>query len=177
MEYAVLGWPGAGATLDLDHDKFPFAGNFGTARTGKAVIREDGVVRGAAAFSPDRTDESTLVVRYLSVQRDRQGEGLGPRLLRFVADRATGRGFETVRIAVNNPFAYEAAYRAGFAFTGEETGMAELVLVDTDGRPRSGARYRRGLDRFADRDLPPPAAAFVDRHASSDPPDPVGSPV
>ncbi len=176
MEFEVRGWSGSGPTLDLDHERFAYAGKFVMSGTGKAAVCDGGDLIGAAAFSPDRTDESVLVVRYITVRRDCQGEGVGPRLLRYVADCADDRGFGTVRIAVNNPFAYEAAYRAGFVYEGDETGLAELVLVDSDGGVPSAETYRAGLAVFADRDLPPAAEAFVDRHRDSDPPTPVASP-
>lgn len=170
MEYAVLGWPESGPTVRLDHEAFAYAGKFVVSGTGKAVAREDGRVVGAAAFDPDRTDETTLVIRYVTVRRDRQGEGIGPRLLRLVADRATDRGFSTVRIAVNNPHAYEASYRAGFGFTGDRTGIAEVVLVDRSRADRDPKAYRRGYEAFADRDLPDDVSEFVDRHREGDPP-------
>jgi GNAT superfamily N-acetyltransferase len=160
MDVAVLGWPPDGPTLSLDHERFAYAGKFVMSDTGKAVAREDGERVGAVAFSPDRTDDSTLRLRYVTVRRDRQGEGIGPRLLRAVTERAPPRGYESVLIAVNNPQAYVAAYRAGFGFTGEETGMAELLLA-ADG-PRDPERYRDGLSRFLARDLPDEARHFVE---------------
>lgn len=163
MECTILGWPPDEPTLRLDHEVFAYAGKFVMSDTGKAVIRDDGDRVGAVAFSPDRTDGDALVVRYVTVRRDRQGEGIGPKLLRFVADRARDRGFETVRIAVNNPYAYEAAYRAGFAYTGEETGLAELVLRDADGEIRSEDAYQAGLAAFDDRNLPEDVGTFLER--------------
>ncbi|MFB6297394.1 MAG: GNAT family N-acetyltransferase [Salinirussus sp.] len=152
MEFAVRAWPPDGAALDLDHEQFIYGGKFNTGRTAKAVAREDGIVA-AVAFNEDRTDGDTLRFRYVSVREDRRAEGIGPRLLRFAAERARVRGYDRVLIAVNNPYAYEACYRAGFAFTGEETGMAELVL-EFPAPDRSGARYRDGLSVFAERNLP-----------------------
>ena len=172
MECELLGWPEDGPTLRLDHERFSYAGKFVMSATGKAVVRrdtdggsaaastDDGDVLAAVAFDPDRTDEGTLRCRYITVRRDRRGEGLGPKLLRFVADRATDRGYDRVSIAVNNPYAYEAAYRAGFAYTGETTGLAELVCAfppDDTGRER----YQAGLDRYRDRDLTPEEDAFL----------------
>jgi len=165
MEFAVVGWPSDEPTLDLDHRQFAYAGKFVVGDTGKAVASSDGTVVAAAAFSADRTDEATLRCRYITVRRDRQGEGIGPRLLRFVGDRAHERGYETVLIAVNNPYAYVAAYRAGFAFTGDETGVAETVLEA--GGPRDAERYRDGLLTVAARDLPDYLEAYVERRLES----------
>jgi GNAT superfamily N-acetyltransferase len=122
----------------------------------------------AAAFNADRTDSETLWLRYVTVARERRGDGIGPRLCAFVAGRALDRGYERVRIAVNNPYAYEALYKAGFGFTGEETGIAELVLE----RPgdRSTERYRAGLSRFRDRDLTDEESAFLDARRGTGPP-------
>lgn len=164
MDVAVLGWPPDGPTLSLDHERFAYAGKFVMSDTGKAVARADGELLGAVAFSPDRTDESTLRLRYVTVRRDRQGEGIGPKLLRLVTDRAAERGFESVLIAVNNPHAYVAAYRAGFGYTGAESGMAELLLAAA--ASRDAATYRDGLERFASRDLPDETRAFVERRRS-----------
>jgi GNAT superfamily N-acetyltransferase len=174
MEFAVLGWPPDGPTLDLDHRRFAYAGNFVVGDTGKAVARSDGSVVAAAAFSPDRTDEDTLRCRYITVRRDRQGDGIGPRLLGFVVKRAREHGYRSVLIAVNNPYAYVAAYRAGFAFTGEETGVAETVLEA--GGPRDAERYRDGLLTVAARDLPADIEAFVERRLESGVPAVVESP-
>ncbi|MGQ4555660.1 GNAT family N-acetyltransferase [Halobellus sp. GM3] len=163
MEFVCLGWPPDGPTLRLDYRRFAYAGKFVMSNTGKAVARgatapdvvagdatpptfDDGPdgdvaesefdtdVVAALAFNEDRTDDATLWYRYVTVRSDAKGHSLGPRLATFVAERAAGRGYERLRIAVNNPFAYEAMYRAGFAWTGRETGLAELVLE----RPAAG---------------------------------------
>lgn len=175
MEYAVLGWPPDAPTLSLDHERFAYAGKFVLPDTGKAVARADGTVLAAAAFSPDRTDETSLRIRYVTVRRDRRGEGVGPRLLRLVADRARSRGFAAVPIAVNNPYAYVAAYRAGFGYTGEATGMAEIVLAE--GADRDPESYREGLSTFADRDLPERVHEFVADRLDGDVPAVVDPPV
>ncbi|MFW6385445.1 MAG: GNAT family N-acetyltransferase [Halodesulfurarchaeum sp.] len=160
MEFVVVGWPEDGPQLDLDHREFAYAGKFVMTNTGKAVAREDRETVAAVAFNADRTDESTAWLRYVTVRDDRRGEGIGAKLADFATKRLLSRGFKRVRIAVNNPFAYEALYKAGFGFTGEETGLAELVLE----RPTEGRtdRYRNGLSLFEDRDLPEDMAAFVD---------------
>jgi len=167
MEFALLGWPEDGHRLRLDHEQFPYAGKFVMTSTGKAVIGDDSVVA-AAAFDADRTDPDTLCVRYITVRQDRQGDRLGSRLLRFVRERATERGFERVSIGVNNPFSYQAAYRAGFCFSGAESGMAELDLVWPG--DRSTERYQAGLDLFRERDLSPEEESFLDAKADADPP-------
>ena len=102
--------------------------------------------------------------------RDRRGERVGPRICAFVARRSRDRGFERARIAVNNPFAYEALYRAGFGYTGERTGIAELVLERPDPTGRATDRYRAGFGPFSERDLPDEAAAFVAERADGTPP-------
>jgi GNAT superfamily N-acetyltransferase len=180
MECVLLGWPADGPTLRLDYEQFSYAGKFVMSATGKAVIRTDNPqpsdseydthVLAAVAFDPDRTDDGTLCCRYITVRRDRRGEGLGPRLLRFVAGAARDRGYERVSIAVNNPYAYEAAYRAGFAYTGQTTGLAELVCaVPSENRGRE--RYQSGLDRYRERDLTPEEDAFL--ATRDDPPEPI----
>ena len=198
VELAVLGGPDGGPSLDLDHERFAYAGKFVASATGKAVAREvdatddpgdpggpgDGDVVAAASFDFDRTDPSVVRIRYVTVRRDRRGEGLGARLLDFLAEYALGGAgsisgptladVSAVVIAVNNPFAYEAAYRAGFGYTGERTGLAELVLA----RPgdRSTAAYRRGLSAFRERDdLDEAARAFLDEREEAAPPRPLGS--
>ena len=184
MECVLLGWPDDGPTLRLDHRQFSYAGKFVMSGTGTAVIRPgDGIrsddspydrdVLAAAAFDADRTDPSTLRCRYITVRRDRRGEGLGPRLLRFLADRALERGYDRVSIAVNNPYAYEAAYRAGFAYTGETTGLAELVCVYPPG-DTSHERYQAGLDRYRERELTDGEVRFL--AARKAPPDPLDAP-
>jgi GNAT superfamily N-acetyltransferase len=191
MEFALLGWPPGAPTLRLDYRRFAYAGKFVRGSTGTAVVRRsdsppegdpdddfDRDVLAAASFSADRTDADCLVVRYVTVRDDRRGEGLGPRLLAFVATRAADRGYDRVRIAVNNPAAYRAAYRAGFAFTGRETGLAELVCERPAATPadRNPERYRAGLDRYRERDLNEGLAARLDDWLEGDPPPTVAPP-
>ena len=189
MEFALLGWPPDAPTLRLDYRRFAYAGKFVRGSTGTAVVRRSGSgeadddefdrdVLAAASFGADRTDADCLVVRYVTVRDDRRGEGLGSRLLAFVAARADGRGYDRVRIAVNNPAAYRAASRAGFAFTGRETGLAELVCERPAAAPadRDPARYRAGLDRYRERDLNEGLAARLDDWLGGDPPPTVAPP-
>jgi GNAT superfamily N-acetyltransferase len=132
----------------------------------------DGTVLGALAFNADRTDPDAWWLRYVTVREDRRGEGIGPRLAGFTTGRLRERGARAVRIAVNNPYAYEALYRAGFAFTGEETGIAELVLTYPAG-DRSRGTYQDGLDLFRARGPDGDQRAFLDRKAGTDPPEPI----
>jgi GNAT superfamily N-acetyltransferase len=173
MEYVLLGWPEDGRTLELDWRAFSYAGKFVMSDTGKAIARDGEEVVGAIAFNEDRTDETVLCIRYVTVRGDRQGEGIGSSLLAFGRDRAAARGYRRVTIAVNNPMAYEAAYRAGFGFTGETTGIAELRLAwpsDSD-----EGMYQAGLDTFGERDLPESQQAFI-AERGEEPPDPVAVP-
>jgi GNAT superfamily N-acetyltransferase len=168
MEWTLLGYPEDGPTLDLDHRRFAYAGKFVMSSTGKAVAREDGDIVAALAFNEDRTDPDTAWLRYVTVRDDRQGEGIGTRLCRYVTDELHEAGYGTVRIAVNNPIAYEALYRAGFGYTGRESGLAELVLEHPG--ERSGERYREGYGVFADRDLDVAGRTVLERYRDSDPP-------
>ncbi|MFW6383835.1 MAG: GNAT family N-acetyltransferase [Halodesulfurarchaeum sp.] len=159
MAYSVLGFPEDGPTISLDWEQFSYAGKFEMSATGKAVL-EDEEVLAAAAFNADREQPDRAWIRYLTVREDRQGEGLGTRLARLVTGTLLENGYERVRIGVNNPIAYRALYKAGFYFTGRETGIAELIL-DYPG-PRDPPSYRAGLSRFAERDLPEPHAERVE---------------
>ncbi|WP_128477975.1 GNAT family N-acetyltransferase [Halorussus pelagicus] len=204
MEYAVLGWPDDGPQLRLDHREFSYAGKFVMSNTGKAVVRddegrarptrqsetgtaaesdapdrdwvEDDRIIAAVAFNEDRTDPETAWLRYVTVRQDRRGAGVGARLCRFATERLRERGYERVRIAVNNPFAYHALYKAGFGYTGEETGLAELVLVSPG--DRSAERYRTGLDAYRERDdLGDAERDFLAAKADAGPPEIIDSPV
>ncbi len=165
LECEILGWPPDGPKLRLDWERFSYAGKFVMTSTGKAVARMDGEIVAAVAFNEDRTDPDTVWLRYVTVAGDRRGEGIGPELCRFVRDRVLKREYDRVQIAVNNPFAYEALYRAGFAFTGETTGIAELVLAvpghSDDASERPVERYQAGLDQFRNRDLSAEETSFL----------------
>lgn len=172
MEYAVVGWPGDKPTLDLDHTEFAYAGKFVMSSTGKAVIREDGVIIAAVSFSPDRTDESRHWIRYLTVRKDRRGERLGALLAATTRAMLEADGAEEVRIAVNNPFAYQALWRAGFGDSGEQTGIAERVL-STIG-DRSQIAYKQGLSAYLKRDrLSDVERNFIQRRLEQSPPEPI----
>ena len=179
MEFDLVGWPADGPQFQLDHRRFSYAGKFVMSNTGKAVVREpapedhgdeaaDDIVA-AVAFNEDRTDDATAWLRYVTVRRDRRGEGIGARLARFATARLRERGYDRVRIGVNNPFAYHALYKAGFGYTGEQTGLAELVLAAPADRIAEG--YQSGLDAYRAReDLDPDERAFLKRKAEAEPP-------
>jgi len=198
MEFAVVGWPVDEPTLRLDYRRFSYAGKFVTGN-GIAVVRgkvsteddtvdalpdlPDGLeasefvddVLAAVTFNADRTDAETLWLRYLTVRRDLRASGLqlGPRLAAFISERAAEDGYKRVRIAVNNVFSYHALYKAGFGFTGRETGIAELVLERPADEPaaRSTATYQDSLERFVDRtELSDAEQSFISEHADAEPP-------
>ncbi len=202
MECRMLGWPEDEPTVRLDYRVFSYAGKFVMTGTGKAVICDeraeetyprdlpalpstihsdvfDRSILAAIAFSPDRRDPDTLWLRYVTVRRDRRGEGLAPKLVEYVLEGAANRDFDRASIAVNNPFAYEALYKVGFAFTGRTTGLAELVLerpIDAaDSRETGPAgdpeRYQAGLDHYRNREgLSEAERSFLDERIHSDPP-------
>lgn len=172
MEFELLGWPPDGPTMRLDHERFAYAGKFVMSATGKAVARDDGAIVAAVAFNADRTDDAVCWLRYVTVRADRRGEGIGPRLCGFVRDRALDRGYERLRIAVNNPYAYEALHRVDFGFTGETTGIAELVLAHP---PPADAekRYGAGLELFRERELTDAERSFVSSRLDRGRPEPI----
>ncbi|QZP38040.1 GNAT family N-acetyltransferase [Halobaculum magnesiiphilum] len=135
--------------------------------------REYVVPAGAVAFNEDRSDADALWLRYVTVRRGRRGEGIGPRLCAFVVARAAERGYERVRIAVNNAYSYEALHKVGFAWTGRETGIAELVLERPSGEPAvvDSATYREGLATIVARDdVDDGERAFAERKRERGPP-------
>jgi len=174
MEFVLLGWPEDRHPLYLDYREFAYAGKFVMTSTGKAVVGDDGVVA-AAAFDEDRTDPATLVVRYVTVRREQKGEQLGSRLLRFVRERAVERGYERVTIGVNNAYSYQAAYRAGFCFTGADSGLAELTLEWPGDRDTE--RYHAGFRAFQRRELTSAEETYLTDRLDAEPPDVVDNPV
>jgi hypothetical protein len=173
MDVVVLGDADGGPPLRLDHEAFAYAGKFVMTNTGKALARERGSVVGAAAFNRDRTDADVVWVRYVTVREGGRGDGTGAALLdRLGARMLSGdhpSAFSQIRIAVNNPFAYEAAYKAGFGYAGERTGLAELVLERPSDRDPDA--YRTGIEAFGERsDLTGEERRFVSARRERDPP-------
>ncbi|MFC7057080.1 GNAT family N-acetyltransferase [Halovenus salina] len=140
--------------------------------TGKSVVTDDGVV-GAVAFNADRDNPTIGHLRYVTVREDRQGEGIGSRLLRFTADALDGDAYNNITIAVNNPRAYRACYNAGFRYSGRETGIAELVMEYDPAEPAEREQYEKGVAIFQSRDLPPEQRSVLER---SDVPETVAVP-
>jgi N-acetylglutamate synthase-like GNAT family acetyltransferase len=179
LTYEVLGDPPDGPTLRLDHERFAYAGKFVMTNTGKAVARADGEIVAAVAFNRDRTDDTVAWMRYITVRNDRRGEGIGPRLAGVTATHLHETGADRVRIAVNNPYAYVACYRAGFAYANRETGIAEVVLERRPATASSPAadrdqRFRDGLDALlAAADRPEGHREFARNHQEGGSPDPV----
>jgi GNAT superfamily N-acetyltransferase len=163
MQYRLLGHPSDGPTLDLDYREFAYAGKFVMSKTGKSVAFEGETIVGAIAFSADHDDSDVGHLRYVTVRDDRQGKGIGSRLLRVTADKLHQETYESVVIAVNNPVAYRACYRAGFSYTGEQTGIAEVVLRYTPDGERAADSYREGLAVFEDRDIPPDQQTVLEK--------------
>lgn len=154
LEHEVIGW--SDTSLELD-DSFAYAGKF-RVPSGKVVTRDnDGETVAALSFSPDRADEEGVRVRYFAVRKERQGEGIGSALLGYAADCLLDR-YETVRVSVNNPYSYEAAVKAGFGWTGDTSGLAELVMRRP--APDTGG-YADGMRLLAERDLSEEEAEFV----------------
>jgi len=203
MEFGLLGWPVDEPRLRLDYRRFSYAGKFVTGKYGIAVVRGeppdhdatsvdslpalpdsltesefDEDILAAVGFNVDRTDSDTLWLRYLTVRDDLRGSGLrlGPRLAVFVTTHAAEAGYDRVRIAVNNVFSYHALYRAGFATTGRETGLAELILERPTGEQAtvSAPTYQQGLDQFRQRaGLSDAEETFLRDHEAVDPPEPL----
>ncbi|MFQ3294407.1 MAG: hypothetical protein ACI9PP_000320 [Halobacteriales archaeon] len=169
MQFVILGWPEDGQTLRLDHEQFRYAGKFVMSNTGKVVAREQGELVGAIAFNEDRTDSASCWLRYVTVRDDRRGEAIGPRLAGGMRELLLNRGYDAVRIAVNNPFAYRALYKAGFCFTGRRTGLAELVLQAPCSK--TDTTYRDGMAIFGERDLSDVEQRFLSSKRSRVPPD------
>lgn len=175
MDVEILGWPDDAVTLDLDHREFSYAGKFVMSRTGKAVVTNDGDYLAAASFSEDRTDADAMWIRYITVRRDLRGGGIGSRLAAGLRHRFERAGYGTVRIAVNNPYAFEAMSRAGFGFTGETTGLSALRLSSTVPPEK---RYQVALSRFDGRtDLEAAERAFLERRRKQGPPTALEPPV
>lgn len=148
-------------------------GEFAEFRVPDDPTREYVAPVGAVAFNEDRTDSGALWLRYVTVRRDRRGEGVGPRLCAFVVAGAAERGYDRIRIAVNNAYSYEALHKVGFAWTDRETGIAELVLERPTSEPADAdpGTYREGLATIADRDdVDDAERAFADRKRDRGPP-------
>ncbi len=175
MEFVFLGWPSDGPRLELDHRRFAYAGKFVMRSTGKAIVRTGDQTIAAVSFSPDRTRDDRMWIRYVTVEETHRGRRIAPRLVGATVDRILAHDFAVVTIAVNNPFSYVAMSRAGFGFTGETTGIAEVVCsTDVEQEP---VRFRAGMGVVIAR---APASPAERRYAATwmrrDPPSPCPRP-
>lgn len=168
MHVEFRGSPSGGPAVSLDHTDFRYAGKFQMTTTGKALLFDSDTCMGITAFSTDRTCENRIWLRYVSVHDDYQARGIGPRFLRTTAIELLDQG-ESIRIAVNNPFAYQAAYKAGFVYTRKQTGIAELILEHPG--IRSNETYLEGLNTFQDAShLSPREQSYIAEKRTKAPP-------
>jgi len=158
VQHGFVGGYSEAPPLGLDHERFAYAGKF-DGKEGKFLTRDGADLVAALSFSPDRAHENAARIRYIDVRRDRRNEGIASSLLRYAAD-SLHRRYDTVRIGVNRPFAYAAAYNADFGWTGETSGIAELVMEHP--APEDD-RYEEGLREFVGRDLSEDGEEFVRR--------------
>ena len=200
MEYAVIATPDDALGLRLDWERFSYAGKFVMTNTGKAVAVEDGVfedpewppnpreaqttgVVGAVSFNRDRGDPDTAWLRYVTVRASDRGRGVAPRLCAVTVDWLLDNfDVTSVRIAVNNPYAFDALYKAGFDWTGATTGLRERVLEypppgeeSEPDREQSPGRspessYVAGLRSYLDTDITEDERAFIESRVERGPP-------
>lgn len=195
MEYAVIATPDDALGLRLDWARFSYAGKFVMTNTGKAVAVEASVLEdpewppdpqdaqaagvvGAVSFNRDRTDPDTAWLRYVTVRDTVRGQEIAPRLCAMTVDWLHDEmNVSRVRIAVNNPYAFEALYKAGFGWTGEETGLRERVLeFPPPSRQDVAGQYRGGLRSYLETDVTPEERAFIGSRLSRGPPPIVDAP-
>lgn len=175
ITYRWLGWADSAPALELPHETFAYAGKFRLPYTGKAVAREQTeTLVGAAAFDEDRGVADALRIRYITVRESHRGQRIGPKLAALVISRAQTRGYTRVRVAVNNPAAYEAMYRAGLGYTGERRNLGELVLETEQGL--TDEDYKTGLEEFAERSCPDQHRRIINRGQKRGQPDRVDPP-
>ncbi len=128
MEFVVMGGLYGGPPVVLEEEKFSYAGKFMMKDTGKIVCKIEDEIVAAASFNFDRNDKKIAWVRYISVRKDKRLKGIGHSLIIYVTEKIIGEFPDCVRVAVNNPIAYNAFYKAGFEYTGDEVGLCELIL-------------------------------------------------
>lgn len=178
IDYSFCGWPSDRPTLDLPHEQFAYAGKFVVERTGKAIARDHAdappSIVGAVSFNRDRGVSNGARIRYLTVREGYRGNRIGPRLVQYLCTQVATT-YDAVRIAVNNPIAYVAMYRAGFGYTGETGGLGETIL-ELPAPDRSSKRYWNGLAQFDVDVLPDRHQTILHRERSRDPPSVISPP-
>ncbi len=152
-EFEFLG----GRRLLLSHEDFSYAGKF-RLPTKKAVARApEGDVVAALSYDEDRCRDAARI-RYLTVHRDHQRNGIARDLVEFTSEGLL-ESYPAVRISVNNPYAYESVRRAGFGYTGESGPQDEVVME----RPATGASYEEGLKKLLTADTPDTQRRYIER--------------
>tara|TARA_Y100000996_G_scaffold398933_1_gene367464 strand:- start:3216 stop:3755 length:540 start_codon:yes stop_codon:yes gene_type:complete len=145
IRYSTLGDIEGGPSVFLERDKFSYAGKFVGKGTGKILAKNGEKIIAALSFSGDRNDKEVIWIRYVVVEKNLRGRGIGPKLLSYAVESFVGR-VRLVKIATNNIFAYRALYKSGFEYTGKKTGILELVLECP--RAQTQERYLEGIEIF-----------------------------
>ena len=145
IEFSIHGDIEGGPPIFLERDKFSYAGKFIRNDTGKILAKNGEKIIAAISFSVDRNDKEIVWIRYIVVEKDLRGKGVGPKLLSYAIENLMERS-RLIKIATNNVFAYRALYKSGFEYTGKKTGIAELVLEYP--RDQTEERYLEGIETF-----------------------------
>tara|TARA_A100001037_G_scaffold240057_2_gene219846 strand:+ start:6245 stop:6784 length:540 start_codon:yes stop_codon:yes gene_type:complete len=145
IKFNTLGDGEGGPPIFLERDKFSYAGKFIGKDTGKILAKNGERIIAALSFSGDRNDKDIVWIRYVVVEKNLRGKGIGPKLLSYAVESLMGR-VKLVKIATNNVFAYRALYKSGFEYTGKKTGILELVLECPSTQTRE--RYLEGIEAF-----------------------------
>jgi predicted acetyltransferase len=149
MEFVVMGDLEGGPSIFLEEKKFSYAGKFVMKDTGKIVGKIEGDIIAAASFNFDRTDKKIAWIRCISIRKDKRREGIGHNLILYITKKIVGGVPVCVRVAVNNPIAYDTFYKAGFEYTGNEVGLCELILEYP--KNQTYDMYRKGAEIFENR--------------------------
>ena len=145
IRFSILGDREGGPSVFLERNKFCYAGKFIGNDTGKILAKNGEKIIAALSFSGDRNDKEVVWIRYVVVEKNLRGKGIGPTLLSYAVESLMGQ-VRLVKIATNNVFAYRASYKSGFEYTGKKTGILELVLECPSAQTRE--RYLEGIEVF-----------------------------
>ena len=75
----------------LERNKFSYAGKFVGKDTGKILAKNGEKIIAALSFSGDRNDKEVIWIRYVVVEKNLRGRGIGPKLLSYAVERFVGR--------------------------------------------------------------------------------------